>query len=79
MNIITVLINSNQTCHYFDKMFFSVSEPYKQLFYRIPPVAASAFFKKVIKQQFCKGVNLKTFLKVCLCYEILIIFCSQHV
>ena len=60
MNIITVLINSNQTCHYFDKMFFSVSEPYKQLFYRIPPVAASAFFKKVIKQQFCKDVNLKT-------------------
>ena len=31
INIMSFLINCNQTCHYFDKMFFSISVPYMTL------------------------------------------------
>ena len=33
-------------------------------------------FKKVIKQLFHKGVNVKRCLKKCPCYDVLITFCS---
>ena len=53
-------------------MYFSINiaKFLKQLFYRTPPVAAVAFFKKVIKQPF---VNLNRFLKERSCYDVLII------
>ena len=55
----------------------NIANYFKTAFLQDSPVAAFAFFKKVIKQLYFKGVNFNRFLK-CPCYDILIFFSSQH-